>query len=198
MNSTETEIKLRKYKDNVKISAYGAVILGLWNILKYVLYLVMDTGFFDEIFDALNYSHDDERAIIVLSFILLAIDFFIKLSISRSALKEINGTRNKKGNGYIVFGIILAVLYIIMDISNIFILLKITDISLLVDQIVTMLVDVTSIYALCDLLYCTIRYKMLIGKLNTVSVEDKSYTNETETAVTDMAITDMGGMDDAG
>lgn len=169
MNSAEIETKLRKYRYNITISAYGTVVLGVWNILKYVLYLVLDTAFFDRMIETFNYSYDDERSIIVICFILLAIDLLARLLISRSAIQEIKGSRKengkKQGSAYIVFGIIVAVSYITMDISNLSFIAQITDWDLLVDQIVTTLVDITSIYALCDLIYCVFRFRILSHKL---------------------------------
>lgn len=169
MNSTELETQLRKYRNNIKISAYGTVVLGAWNILKYVLYLVMDTRFFDRMMEMMDNSANNEKLIIVTSFVLLAIDLLVRVLISRSAILEIKGKRKKngkkRGSAYIVFGIIMAVSYSIMDISNISFIAQITDIDLIIDQIVTTFVDITSIYAVCDLIYCVIRFRILSGKL---------------------------------
>lgn len=197
MNSAEIETKLRKYRNNIKISAYGTVVLGAWNFLKCVLYLVMDTRFFDRMMGLFDYSYDNEKTIIATSFVLLSIDLLVRVLISRSAISEIKGKRKKngkkRGSAYIVFGIIMAVSYSIMDISNLSFIAQITDIDLIIDQIVTTLVDITSIYAVCDLIYCVIRFRILSRKLE--QLQGQSQTLPQETEATD---TNEGGECDAG
>ena len=157
---TTVETKIRKYRDNMRISAYGTFLFGAWNILKCVLYLLMDKGYFNALYEMYDYPEEIWGLAMALIFILLGIDLLLRLLVSFAAIKESKG--KKKGCGYVIFGVILLIIvYIPMLCADVYTTVQIDDVAMLIDSIVATIVDITSVYALFDLLYCSIRFKIL-------------------------------------
>lgn len=144
----------------MRISAYGTIILAAWNILKVFLYLIMDKGFFESVVAEYDFSPLMIKMIIFICFMVFLVDLILRLIVSKAAIKDSKGC--KKGIGYIVFGIVIIIcIYIPMIVSDIRIIFTDIDNSLLIDQIISSLVDLTSVYAMVDLIYCSIRFKIL-------------------------------------
>ena len=97
------EIKMRRYQNLLTVSGLGVIIFGLWTVLKTILLLFMQEDMLDDLPDGLFYR--------VLFFTLiggvLLIDFLIRLFVGLSARAE--GFGKKKGYGYIVVAILIAI-----------------------------------------------------------------------------------------
>ena len=135
------EIKMRRYQNLLTVSGLGVIIFGLWTVLKTILLLFLQEDMVDDLPDGLFYR--------VLFFTLiggvLLIDFLIRLFVGLSARAE--GFGKKKGYGYIVVAILIAIASLA---SLVLIFFDTADRSIL-ELIVSFIVEATSMIATVEL-----------------------------------------------
>ena len=92
----EMEAQLRRFRDKLSVSGTGVIILGFWNILKTMMYLMRPTMY--EPYIPENASRQEIMLIMVLgavmAFLVLAFEVSIRIYIGRSAIDE--GRRGRK------------------------------------------------------------------------------------------------------
>nr|WP_316623417.1 hypothetical protein [uncultured Ruminococcus sp.] len=152
------EIKMRRYQNLLTVSGLGVIIFGLWTALKTILLLFLQEDMVDDLPDGLFYR--------VLFFTLiggvLLIDFLIRLFVGLSARAE--GFGKKKGYGYIVVAILIAIASLA---SLVLIFFDTADRSIL-ELIVSFIVEATSMIATVELLVAAFTVKKLKKELGEV------------------------------
>ena len=152
------EIKMRRYQNLLTVSGLGVIIFGLWTVLKTILLLFLQEAMVDDLPDGLFYR--------VLFFTLiggvLLIDFLIRLFVGLSARAE--GFGKKKGYGYIVVAILIALASLA---SLVLIFFDTADRSIL-ELIVSFIVEATSMIATVELLVAAFTVKKLKKELGEV------------------------------
>lgn len=152
------EIKMRRYQNLLTVSGLGVIIFGLWTVLKTILLLFLQEDMVDDLPDGLFYR--------VLFFTLiggvLLIDFLIRLFVGLSARAE--GFGKKKGYGYIVVAILIAIASLA---SLVLIFFDTADRSVL-ELIVSFIVEATSMIATVELLVAAFTVKKLKKELGEV------------------------------
>lgn len=152
------EIKMRRYQNLLTVSGLGVIIFGLWTVLKTILLLFLQEDLVDDLPDGLFYR--------VLFFTLiggvLLIDFLIRLFVGLSARAE--GFGKKKGYGYIVVAILIAIASLA---SLVLIFFDMGDRSIL-ELIVSFIVEATSMIATVELLVAAFTVKKLKKELGEV------------------------------
>ena len=152
------EIKMRRYQNLLTVSGLGVIIFGLWTVLKTILLLFLQEDMVDDLPDGLFYR--------VLFFTLiggvLLIDFLIRLFVGLSARAE--GFGKKKGYGYIVVAILIAIASLV---SLVLIFFDTADRSIL-ELIVSFIVEATSMIATVELLVAAFTVKKLKKELGEV------------------------------
>ncbi len=152
------EIKMRRYQNLLTVSGLGVIIFGLWTVLKTILLLFLQEDLVDDLPDGLFYR--------VLFFTLiggvLLIDFLIRLFVGLSARAE--GFGKKKGYGYIVVAILIAIASLV---SLVLIFFDTADRSIL-ELIVSFIVEATSMIATVELLVAAFTVKKLKKELGEV------------------------------
>ena len=152
------EIKMRRYQNLLTVSGLGVIIFGLWTVLKTILLLFLQEDMVDDLPDGLFYR--------VLFFTLiggvLLIDFLIRLFVGLSARAE--GFGKKKGYGYIVVAILIAIASLA---SLVLIFFDTADRSVL-ELIVSFIVEATSMIATVELLVAAFTAKKLKKELGEV------------------------------
>ncbi len=152
------EIKMRRYQNLLTVSGLGVIIFGLWTVLKTILLLFLQEDLVDDLPDGLFYR--------VLFFTLiggvLLIDFLIRLFVGLSARAE--GFGKKKGYGYIVVAILIAIASLA---SLVLIFFDTADRSIL-ELIVSFIVEATSMIATVELLVAAFTVKKLKKELGEV------------------------------
>lgn len=152
------EIKMRRYQNLLTVSGLGVIIFGLWTVLKTILLLFLQEDMVDDLPDGLFYR--------VLFFTLiggvLLIDFLIRLFVGLSARAE--GFGKKKGYGYIVVAILIAIASLV---SLVLIFFDMGDRSVL-ELIVSFIVEATSMIATVELLVAAFTVKKLKKELGEV------------------------------
>lgn len=152
------EIKMRRYQNLLTVSGLGVIIFGLWTVLKTILLLFLQEDMLDDLPDGLFYR--------VLFFTLiggvLLIDFLIRLFVGLSARAE--GFGKKKGYGYIVVAILIA----IASLASLVLIFFDTGDRSILELIVSFIVEATSMIATVELLVAAFTVKKLKKELGEV------------------------------
>jgi len=152
---------LRRYQNLLSISGWAVIAFCIWNILKQVIYILLIPDELNEIKATSMYETEYEIFAYIFAFVILFLDLGLRLYIGLSARAESNG--KKKGMGYVIIAMISATVLGISLIMGI-ISTSILDDSL-VNIIVTLIVDVTSIFAFIELFVSAFNVKSLSKKL---------------------------------
>lgn len=155
------EVKLRRYSTSLTISGYGVIAFGLWSIVKTILLSVMhpevagilpdeETGISRDVYIAL---------MICIMVLLLGFDLGLRIYIGLSARAEGNG--KKKHITYLVFAAFLLTASLLSLLTG----LDIDDYDSILDFLVSLLVEITSMAAVLELIYSSVRVRLLRKKL---------------------------------
>ena len=152
------ERKLRRYQNLLTVSGLGVIIFGLWSVLKTILLFFLKEGAFGELPDETVYR------VILLAIIggILLVDMMVRLYVGLSARAE--GFGKKKGYGYIVVGILMALLSLA---SLVMIFFDASEKSI-TEMIVSFIVEATSLVVTIELLIAAFTVKKLKKELGEV------------------------------
>ncbi len=156
------ETELRRRRTNLFTLGGGVIAFGVWSMLKTYLYMLVDP-----IPLTLEVPEEYRKAALVVAYGLvtffLLIDLGLRLYVGLSARAE--GIGQKKGKAYIV----LAVLMLIVNIASWLAYLFTYDYkggdAALVDYVVSLVVDLTSIVLLAQLIYNAVLVRRLSRQL---------------------------------
>ena len=152
------EVKLRRYENLLTVSGLGVIVFGLWSVIKTLLVLFMQE---DTLADM-----PDSTLIRVIFFtiigLVLLVDLLLRLFVGLSARAE--GFGKKKGVVYIVFAILLAIVSLI-SVGMIFFDM---DEESIVEIIVSVIVEGTSLIVVIELLIAAFNVKKLKKELGEV------------------------------
>ena len=152
------EIKMRRYQNLLTVSGLGVIIFGLWTVLKTILLLFLQEDMLDDLPDGLFYR------VLFLTLVGggLLIDFLIRLFVGLSARAE--GFGKKKGYGYIVVAILIA----IASLASLVLIFFDTGDRSILELIVSFIVEATSMIATVELLVAAFTVKKLKKELGEV------------------------------
>lgn len=147
---------MRRYRSMMDISSLGIVAFGVWSIIKLVLTAMGDPNhFINNVGPDQGAGRGDDILTVVFLAIITAIDMSMRLYIARSARKVSKGEIKK--TRYIIFAIVL------MLTSAFSIFLQCVGIHLdpsgWVSYFVSILVELTSLGAVAELIYASVRFR---------------------------------------
>ena len=156
----EDSVKKRLYGDRLVLSGRALIILGIWSSIKAIIlfYLALPqiTGFVTE-GDIMpeEIARNVKLIMMAIFVIIVAIVFLFHLYIGRSAMK--NGYGKKRTTFYLVLTVIAIISTIASDVQIVMEGLDIIDLA-------SMVVDLTVVYACCDILYSAIKLRKIEKK----------------------------------
>lgn len=150
------------------ISSLGIVAFGVWSIIKLVLTALGDPSeFFSDIGPDQAVGRGDDILTVIFLAIVAAIDMSMRLYIARSARKVSKGEIKK--TRYIIFAILL------MLTSAFSIFLQCVGIhfdpSGSARYIISILVELTSLGAVAELIYATVRFRKARDMFNSRAIK---------------------------
>ena len=161
------EVKLRRYQNLLTLSGLGVIVFGLWSILKVFLILLLNDDTFSEMIEAAEVPDNSVTRLIL--YLLLAvlplIDFSMRLFVGLSARSESFG--KKRGCAYIVFAALI-VLSSLISVVFIFFDTPLTNISSVLELVVSVFVEATATVVMIELLVSAITVKKLNKELGEV------------------------------
>ena len=122
--NTDSQIKLRRYCDNLRLSGMSYIILGVWSVIKLMAVITMDANTINELtkgFTAAGLDPNDpfvkfSYAIVILIMVLIIL--YVHLRIGTGAIRYSKG-RKKKGFLFLAFIVAaFTVVSIILDLIH--------------------------------------------------------------------------------
>ncbi len=106
--NTDSQIKLRRYCDNLRLSGMSYIILGIWAVIKILAMLTMDANTVNELAKAFSQAGLDPNDPFVkliyqiMILIMVLIILYVHLRIGTGAIRYSKG-RKKKGFLFLAF-----------------------------------------------------------------------------------------------
>ncbi len=163
-DSTDDAVKLRRYSDRLATAGTGVMLFAIWSIIKSIMQVSVGGDFeknLSEISDGGEAAAGALVLVYVFIFATMALEVGVRIFIGMSGRAE--GKGKKKSIVYIVLACILIPLYVIGIIYSIMNMSYIEN--SVMDTIVTLAVDITSLSALIELVFSGIRVKSLRKKI---------------------------------
>lgn len=156
------EIELRRRRSELLTLGYGIIAFGLWSVLKTYLYTWVDP-----IFNEVEVQEQYKTAATILAYvmitIILALDFGLRLYVGMSARAE--GMGKKKGRGYIIVAGLMLLVSAVLWIASLGYVQSRAESESLMDYVISMVVDLTSIAILARLIYNAVKVRQLRRQL---------------------------------
>ena len=156
------ETELRRRRSELLTLGYGIIAFGLWSVLKTYLYTWVDP-----IMREADVTVENRTAAAIVAYIMitmvLAVDFGLRLYVGMSARAE--GMGKKKGRGYIVVAALMLLVSVLLWFASIGYIQNRAEDESLMDYIVSMVVDLTSIAILARLVYNAVKVRQLRREL---------------------------------
>ena len=156
------ETELRRRRSELLTLGYGIIAFGLWSVLKTYLYTWVDP-----IIREADVTAENRTAAAIVAYIMitmvLAVDFGLRLYVGMSARAE--GMGKKKGRGYIVVAALMLLISVLLWFLSLGYIQSRAENDSLMDYIVSMVVDLTSIAILARLVYNAVKVRQLRREL---------------------------------
>ena len=156
------ETELRRRRSELLTLGYGIIAFGLWSVLKTYLYTWVDP-----IIREADVTAENRTAAAIVAYIMitmvLAVDFGLRLYVGMSARAE--GMGKKKGRGYIVVAALMLLISVLLWFLSLGYIQSRAENDSLMDYIISMVVDLTSIAILARLVYNAVKVRQLRREL---------------------------------
>ena len=156
----EDSVKKRLYGDRLVLSGRALIILGIWSSIKAIILFYLALPQISEFVTEGDIVPEEivrnvKLILMAIFVIIVAIVFLFHLYIGRSAMK--NGYGKKRTTFYLVLTVIVIISTIASDVQIVMEGLDIIDLA-------SMVVDLTVVYACCDILYSAIKLRTIEKK----------------------------------
>ena len=156
----EDSVKKRLYGDRLVLSGRALIILGIWSSIKAIIIFYLALPQILEFVHEGDVAQEENVRIIKLFsmaifVVIVAIVFLFHLFIGRSAMK--NGYGKKRTTFYLVLTVLVIISTIASDVQIVMEGFDIIDLA-------SMVVDLTVVYACCDILYSAIKLRTIEKK----------------------------------
>ena len=156
----EDSVKKRLYGDRLVLSGRALIILGIWSSIKAIIIFYLALPQISEFVTEGDIVPEEivrnvKLILMAIFVIIVAIVFLFHLYIGRSAMK--NGYGKKRTTFYLVLTVIAIISTIASDVQIVMEGLDIIDLA-------SMVVDLTVVYACCDILYSAVKLRKIEKK----------------------------------
>ena len=107
------EAQLRKHQTTLIIIGSGVIVLGIWSVVKVILYHLLASGAFQQDTPELFWEDIDDYSEYALSIGIMVVELLCRLYVGHSARSE--GSGQRKGNAYVIVTCLLS-LYCLISI----------------------------------------------------------------------------------
>lgn len=175
------ERELRRNQNLLYCVGTGVIMFGLWNVIKGIVTIFLQKDELILVFETVKESLTPDKAdyfvstftiVCIIIGIIIGVLLLMHICVGLSARKEGMGRRKKDRVAYLVVAVILMVLTAAAVVLEILTLFKSPE--GLLDEIVTVIVDVTSLVVIIELIVTGIKVRKLKRKLNEEEKEEGS------------------------
>ena len=143
---------LRKYSNNLIVAGTGVMFFGVWDVVKNLMLAFLGTQTLRDML--LTQEMPDNFPTLVFGYVIFAIALVIELAvrgyIGLNARAIGNGKRCPKR--FVVISVLLLIINAAALVTSLF-AKDISEYYSGFDRIITLIVDITSVYAMCEMLY---------------------------------------------
>ena len=164
----EPGVKYRRIRNVLSTAGFGVIAFGIWSIIRVVLRVAFSRQAQpdidpNELDSMISQSGDDVKTFLLVLLILVivfaAIEIALRLFVGLSARSE--GRGKKKSIAYVIVAGILIPYYVISVIYN---FMSFDYVNGIVDNIISMIMDITSTIALIEVFVAAIRIRVMRKK----------------------------------
>lgn len=175
------ERELRRNQNLLYCVGTGVIMFGLWNVIKGIVTIFLQRDELILLFETIKASLTPDKAdyfvstftlVCIIIGIIIGVLLLMHICVGLSARKEGMGRRKKDRVAYLVVAVILMVLTaatVVLEIPTLF-----KSPEGLLDEIVTVIVDVTCLVVIIELIVTGIKVRKLKRKLNEEKKEEGS------------------------
>ena len=167
----EPGVKYRRIRNVLSTAGFGVIAFGIWSIIRVVLRVAFSRQAQpdidpNELDSMISQPGDDVKTFLLVLLILVivfaAIEIALRLFVGLSARSE--GRGKKKSIAYVIVAGILIPYYILSVIYN---FMSFDYVNGIVDNIISMIMDITSTIALIEVFVAAIRIRVMRKKYGT-------------------------------
>ncbi len=152
---TSLEKQLRKTLDNLRITGTALILLGFWDILKYILYISTGLGDIPD-FSADSIVTMNERPMDWILIFILIVDIAVRLFIGLRAIREEKAKRRGRLHLVLAGG-----MFVFLCLAMVYTFTFSKDSQHLDSYLISFLMDITTLWTLSELIRLTHRTRKL-------------------------------------
>ncbi len=153
-------MELRRYQSQLSISAIGVMIIGVWTIIKGLLYTFLGQESMNYVFEGMEYAEIIRIITYIIIIILAGTDCVLRMIIGRAARAEAFEMPYRQG--YLKLAIVLCTLNVLGIMLTIWSLLSDEfRVNTFFDNLASMIVDITSVYIYLQLIISAFKLRKL-------------------------------------
>lgn len=160
-NPEERLAKYRKYQNNLMVGGSAIAFFGVWSVLKGILTYLFDRDDIFELFETVGIEVEFENAALIISLVILIIDMMLRIKTSMLA-REIANKPKVSVTCFLLLGLFIFVSLVSLNeyiSGNTYYISK-------ADRYISIVLECTITYNLCEVLYSYIRLLIADRKLH--------------------------------
>ena len=154
----ETKVKLRRYRKNIELNGKAMLLVGSWTVVKYFMIICFSDKTIMDLMGVTEEELEEYGAFVTVTFFLImGIIVLMYIYLGRRAIKYAKGKSKR------LFFLVFAALFLILTVLGLpgyFIEIK-EDLTQIDTILAALFVDITTCFALGDMIYAAIQVKRL-------------------------------------
>ena len=154
----ETKVKLRRYRKNIELNGKAMLLVGCWTVLKYIMIICFSDKTIMDLMGVTEEELEEYGAVVsVAFFLIMGIIVLMYVYLGGRAIKYAKGKNTK------LFFLVFAALFFVLNLLGLpgyFLEIK-KDITQIDTVLAALFVDITTSFALGDMIYAAIQVKRL-------------------------------------
>ncbi|WP_031547805.1 hypothetical protein [Oribacterium sp. FC2011] len=154
----ETKVKLRRYRKNIELNGKAMLLVGCWTVLKYFMIICFGDKTIMDLMRVTEEELEEYGAFLTVTFFLImGIIVLMYVYLGRRAIRYASGKSKR------LFFLVFAALFFILTVLGLpgyFIEIK-EDLTQIDTILAALFVDITTCFALGDMIYAAIQIKRL-------------------------------------
>ena len=160
VKNDDSDVKLRKYENALSVCGIAVIMFSFWDVIKVVFYTILNVqGYRDML---LVDAKDHETLVLVVLFVFVAIDCFLRVYVGRSAGAYASGKREKTLL-YMILAFIFFISYVVSIASE---ALYIYIGYQVLESILSIIIEITAFINMIQLTVYTLKIRKIRKSLS--------------------------------
>ncbi len=154
----ETKVKLRRYRKNIELNGKAMLLVGCWTVVKYFMIICFSDKTIMDLMEVTEEELEEYGAFVIVTFFLIiGIIVLMYVYLGRRAIRYASGKNTK------LFFLLFAALFLVLNLLGLpgyFLEIK-KDITQIDTVLAALFVDITTSFALGDMIYSAVQVNRL-------------------------------------